>query len=407
MRGPTDTSQENSKVYNNATVTLDQIPRYATATSAEDFTDEQNPVLVFDNPAGDLITSLQAAISTDGSFDDIAKYHNIPKTASSYTFSLNTAERSALRKAVTGSTSRTIRLYVRSKIGSSDSWHTSYVTCKVTVVNCTPSVSLSVIDTNSRTIALTGNNQVLVRYMSTAKATGSSTLKKEATLVNQTFSSGGRTISGVNTWTIENVSDSSFGYSVLDNRGQSAAVGVTKSTTNTLWIPYIKPTCVMGNNNPTIDDATSTANLTLTVTGQCYSRSFGATRNNQLNVYYRYKATTDENFGAWTKMTVDSWNTSTHRYSANSLISGLTYDDTYVVEAYAEDSFEELTRTAVVSKSITAKPVFDWGKEDFNLNVKLNMYGETILRMNTDGTYDGDTVLSAPRSAPKPASVTQ
>jgi hypothetical protein len=99
-------------------------------------------------------------------------------------------------------------------------------------------------------------------------------------------------------------------------------------------------------------------------------------------------------------MTVASWDTSTHRYSANSLISGLTYDDTYVVEAYAEDSFAELTRTAVVSKSITAKPVFDWSKEDFDLNVKLNMYGETILRMNTDGTYDGNTVLSAPTSAP-------
>ena len=384
LRGPTETSQENSKVYDKATVTLDQIPRYATATSAADFTDEENPVLIFSNPAGNLITVLQAAISSDGSADDIAKYRDITKTATSYTFPLNDDERRALREKVTGGTSRTIRLYVRSKIGANDDWHRSHVTCKLTVVNCTPVASLTVVDTNPQTTNLTGDNQVLVRYVSDAKATGTATLMKDATLARQVLTHSSGSVMG-NVLTVNAVVDPTFVYGVYDNRGLSTATKLVKSDNQ--WIPYVKPTCILGNDKPAVDDASSTATLTLTASGQCYNGSFGLHRN-VLNVYYRYKDA-DGAFGSWAQMNIDNWSTFTHRYSASALIQGLAYDKTYTIEVCAND---RIGPTDTVTRSVTAAPIFDWSKNDFNLNVDLNMHKQTVLRRNVD---NNNIVLSS------------
>jgi hypothetical protein len=384
LRGPTETSQENSKVYDKATVTLDQIPRYATATSAADFTDDENPVLLFSNPAGDLITSLQAAISSNGSADDIANYRDITKTASSYTFSLTTAERSKLRKAVTGNTYRNIRLYVRSKIGADDDWQLSYVSCKITVVNCTPVASLTVVDTNPQTTALTGDNQVLVRYVSDAKATGTATLMKDATLARQVLTHSSGSVMG-NVLTVNAVVDPTFIYRVSDNRALSTVTKLVKSDNQ--WIPYVKPTCILGDDKPAVDDASSTATLTLTASGQCYNGSFGR-HQNKLYVHYRYRDA-DGAFGSWATMNIDDWSTSTHRYSASALIQGLAYDKTYTIEVYAND---RIGPTDTVTRSVTAAPIFDWSKNDFNLNVDLNMYNQTVLRRNVD---NNNIVLSS------------
>jgi hypothetical protein len=73
----------------------------------------------------------------------------------------------------------------------------------------------------------------------------------------------------------------------------------------------------------------------------------------------------------------------------------LDYETTYVFEVEMYDKLEKRT----YGKSVKASPVFDWSKDDFNLNVKLNMHGETVLRMNTVGAYGGNVVLSAPEIA--------
>ena len=88
--------------------TLPSIPRKATVTSAPNFNDEGNPTIKYSNKAGNSVTSLQACISLTGSKADVA-YRDISKTGTSYTFNLTDAEREVLRKATTGSNSRTDR----------------------------------------------------------------------------------------------------------------------------------------------------------------------------------------------------------------------------------------------------------------------------------------------------------
>lgn len=114
---------------NGASYSLTAIPRYATITSAPDFTDLQNPTITYSNPAGDALSSIYACISLTGSKDDIV-YRSIPKTGSSYTFNLTDAERTILRNATVST--RTVMFIVRSYIGGN--WSNSPATSTFTIV---------------------------------------------------------------------------------------------------------------------------------------------------------------------------------------------------------------------------------------------------------------------------------
>ena len=100
---------------NGGKYTLTTIPRKATITSTENFTDLGNPTVYYSNPAGNAISSLMACISLTGAKDDIA-YRDIPKTENSYQFPLTEAERNILRNN-TPSGSREVIFFVRSVIG--------------------------------------------------------------------------------------------------------------------------------------------------------------------------------------------------------------------------------------------------------------------------------------------------
>ena len=102
--------------------TLPTIPRQGKILTAPDFTDEDNPTITYENPAGNAVTTLQACISLVGSKDDI-KYRDISKTGTSYTFNLTSEERKLLRDA-TPNGSRTVMFYVRTEIGSSTFYST-------------------------------------------------------------------------------------------------------------------------------------------------------------------------------------------------------------------------------------------------------------------------------------------
>lgn len=92
-------------------VVLTQIPRYATITGAPNFTDDDSPVIQYNNQAGSLVTSLQACISLTGASDDIP-YRDIPIDGSSYQFVLTEEEKNTLRYATPGP-SRTVMFFVR------------------------------------------------------------------------------------------------------------------------------------------------------------------------------------------------------------------------------------------------------------------------------------------------------
>ena len=338
-----------NKITGTNTVALTDIPRYATITAAPNFNDEQNPTITYSNPAGSIATSLRACITLDGTVADI-EYRDVSKTGSSYTFNLTDAERDVLRAATTGGNSRSVGFYLRTEIGGSVD--ASKVWRTLTIKNPNPTIDPTVTDTNSKTVALTGDSSKLVRYCSNAHVIIDAQAVKKATLTSQKVTCGNKSLNGDGT--IEAVESGTFVFTATDSRGNT-----TQKTINPAFVEYVKLSCILGNSQP---DAGG--NMTVKVSGSYFDGSFGAA-NNSLAVYYRYKVS-GGSYGSWQPMTVAIG--SSANYTATASLKGLDYQTQYVFQAYAAD---KLTTVNSVEKAVKAAPIFDWGESDFKFNVPV------------------------------------
>lgn len=261
-------------------------------------------------------------------------------------------------------------------------------TCTITVTaasgKCKPTVTATVEDTNSTTKALTGNSSTLIRYKSTALCTLNATPKHSATISSLSIAGSsvtGTTSGGVTTATksYSAVSTTSFKFIANDSRGYSTEV--TKTPT---MIAYINLSC-----NPVLSRPTPTgSSIVMTFTGDIFRGSFGAC-SNTLTLQYRYKES-GGSYGSW--QTVASTNIifSTATYRSSSAISvgdEFDYHKDYVFQVRATDG-GTVSGTAytlsTVTKTITVKrgiPVFDWGENDFNVNVPLMLNNVNILNI--------------------------
>lgn len=244
----------NSQGFN---VTLTTIPRQATITSAQDFTDIQDPTIQYSNPAGTVVTSLQACISLTGSQADIA-YRDISKTGSSYTFELTEAERNILRAATPNSNTLSVKFYVKTVL--SGSTYYSNITKTMTIVNASPTISGgSYEDTNSTTLAITNNDQQIIQGQSTVDFNFISlTALKYATLsriditvnaVTVSTSLSGSSVSNktVSFGEINSSSNLSASVVLTDSRGNTASLSIP--VTMLAWtLPTAIITCARQNN---------------------------------------------------------------------------------------------------------------------------------------------------------------
>ena len=346
------------------TWTLDAIPRAATISSAADFTDEGSPVLKYSNPAGSNVSSLQACIA-DTSGNIIVDYRNLTKTASSYTFSFTDAERTALRKKCNTANSMSVRFYVKTEI--SGETYKKYTTKTLSIVNATPTLSPTVVDTDSKTIELTGDSSKLIKYFSDAKVTIGASAKKEATVSSKSCVNNGTTKTADGTFS--NVTNNSFVFSVKDSRGNTASKTLTPTMVN-----YVKLTCNMKSVRISTEGV-----LSFELSGNYFNGSFGS-KSNTLTVQYRYK-TEGGSYGDWKTVTATK---SGNTYTAAGTETGLDYKNVYVFQSRAIDEIYNGSYQSVVTtseKKVTAKPVFDWGSGDFNFNVPVGIMGMNLMPM--------------------------
>ena len=261
-------------------------------------------------------------------------------------------------------------------------------TCTFTVTasssKCKPSVTATVTDTNTTTSALTGNSSTLVRYKSNALCSMTATPQNNATISSLSISGSsvtGSTSGGSTTGskTYSSVSETSFKFVATDSRGYT-----TEVTKTPVVVSYINLTC-----NPTIARPTPTSDsVELTFNGAMYTGSFG-THSNTLILDYRYKES-GGSYGGWT--TISNSNvvkgTNSYRSSAAILIdSGFDYRKDYEFQVRVRDGATidgEWKTLSTVIKTITVKrgiPVFDWGEDDFNVNVPLMLKNVNILNI--------------------------
>lgn len=354
INGPTQTTCEGTNVSGSSTVKLDTIPRYATIVSAPNFNDEENPKITYSNPAGDSVDKLEACISLDGSSADIA-YRPINTTGSSYTFSLTDAERKILRQATTDSNSRTVKFYVRTTIGSNKNG--SNIKRTFTIKNPKPTVNPTFEDRNDTTYNLTGDRNTLVRYYSNAKVVFNASAKKESTVTSRKVVCGSK--SRTSDGNINSIETDQFVFTVKDSRGNTTTQTINKDSGKFKFVDYVKLTCNFSNNKPDAD-----GNMSVKVTGNCYTGSFGS-KSNSLTVKYRCRVVGGSYPSEYTPMTLSQ---NGNRYTATKNLTGLDYQKTYEFEVVAQDSLSKVTLSNVRVKSA---PVFDWGENDFKFNVPV------------------------------------
>lgn len=364
---------------------LESIPRQASVITATAFNDEENPTITYSNPAGESVDNLEACISFTGGTDDVP-YRSISKTGTSYTFELTDDERNVLRAAIPNTKSTTVRFYLKTTLAGET--YFSYLTREFSIVNGEPLLNNPTVrDVNSDTLALTGDENTLIRYASMAEYSVEAVAKKYATIVSQAVQCGNKKVAGLAQGVIDDVESGFFIFSATDSRNLTAEVTIEKN-----FIEYVKPTCYQ---DLTIEMSGETgAKVLLKINGNYFNGSFGAV-DNTLKLEVRHTQN-DGTMGDWNDLTsvlipVFDGNT----YTLETTISGLDYSMAYTFQCRATD---KLNYVESAQYTIRLLPVFDWSENDFNFNVPVNinadnlsMHGETVLRHNKEAN---NTVLS-------------
>ena len=226
-----------------------------------------------------------------------------------------------------------------------------------------PTLSPTVSDSNNTTTALTGNSSKFIKYYSNASVATGAQARNSATLKSQKITCGAKSITSAS-GTINAVESGSFTFSATDSRGYT-----TTQTLNKTLINYIKLTCSLNAGAPT------TAGVaTLKISGNYWDGTFGKVANT-LTVQYRYKAQ-GGSYGSWTTVSATKSN---NTYNATATISGLNYQTTYVFQARAVDKLATINTDEQARRTT---PIFDWSKNDFNVN--------GTLKVNGNATVEGD-----------------
>lgn len=207
-------------------ITLDTIPRQATITSATDFTDTGTPSLQYSNAGG-----FTASASLVFGGKTITRANVITAKSGTYNFSLTDAERDMLRSACTG-VSMQVTYRMTTTIGGTA--YTSDMVRTMSISDAAPILgAVSYADANTATIAVTGDNQVIVQRQSDLQVSfGAATARKGATISSYeaTFAGVTKTATSVMTLDFGKVdvsSDMPLVFSAVDSRGLKTSTIIT------------------------------------------------------------------------------------------------------------------------------------------------------------------------------------
>ena len=258
-----------------------------------------------------------------------------------------------------------------------------------------PKITATVVDVNSTTIALTGDNKKLIKFYSNAHASMVAEAQDGAAIDNDLYIIRNGNDTGYGTsHTFYNVESNVFTFSAEDSNGMVGRATVTPS-----MVDYQKLTCYIANNRP---DAVG--NMTVVCSGNFFNDTFGAV-SNTLTVQYRYAKTGSAFSDNWANMNITKSGNTYYAY-AEFAIPNFSQNQYYNFEVRATDKLSTATSGASYIKSV---PIFHWGENDFVFEVpvefKQGATGTTMadtvdgdfnikgnLRLKGDGNY-GNTLL--------------
>jgi len=290
-------------------VTLPTIPRNVSISSVDVITNDEDTStsVSYSNPLGDAVdVGLQYSINGGSSFTTLASRSSY---ASGANFNLTTTELNNLRTATANYATFLVRYYAHHYGGSGNTAYTGNYSRSI--INANPTFAdFDYSDTNSTTVAITGNNQYIVQNKSTLRATIDTSDKavalKSATMVQYNLDIGGISVSqAYSTSTINkdigavgNNANTPLIVTAVDSRGYQTQVS---KTVNILPynVPQVVATFTRQNNFETSTD--------VHIEGIISRLTIGGTDKNSVNstsgVQYRYKKTTDGTYSSWVNKT--------------------------------------------------------------------------------------------------------
>lgn len=321
-------------------MTLTKIARYPVLTSGTNFTDETNPTLKFTNYG---VFNVRVKLEAGGNTSLITR--DISKNATSYTFNLTEEERNELRALCPNSNSLSVRETVCAVNGTTEV-NASYKDYTMTIVNGNPTFSdFTYKDTNTTVTNVTGNDQVLVKGLSTLQATISATNKmvanKKAMAKNYVATIDSANVSTdysdsdllINLGTINSIGTQRLNIRAYDSRNNSTLV--YKDIT---VYDYDKPVI-----NATVERLNKFENQTTLKVKGTYSRlTINDTDKNIVETLrYRYRETN----GTWSSWKPLTSSISEGNFTCNDVILSLDNTKSFEFEIQAIDKLGTTTNT--------------------------------------------------------------
>ena len=258
----------------------------------------------------------------------------------------------------------------------------SIITVTTNEEKCKPNLNCTIIDVNEITTKLTENNQKLIKHKSTAKVTITSNAKNGSSIISKKVNNenvGGDSI------LIHEIDTDTFVATVTDSRGYSNSVTLKPVVIN--YIP-LSINAIIKRTQPT------TGEVDITFSGNYYNNKI-ENINNELLIKWFYREKEENEWitgGSITPVLKEN----TFSNGEESISLGKKFDYKKIYEFYLEitDKLSTLSPQFIVAQGI---PIFNWGKDFFNVNGKILANGidinGTILYDNESGTT-GTVTLS-------------
>mgnify|MGYP006390719103 CR=1 FL=1 len=256
------------------------------------------------------------------------------------------------------------------------SWDLKSLTWYCNETDCKPTIEIALEDTNSTTKNLTGAaTTTMIKGYSNIEATVIATAKKSATISSRKITYNGNTINYTAAVTYNAATNNTWSASITDSRGYTNTVNKTLTIIN-----YYKPTINLSVLMALKSSDTTKAKATLTISGTAWQGNFGATTNS-VSYEYRYK-TSGGTYSSW----ASGGTISAANYSTSKVISNLTAANSYVFQVRIKDTLTASVESIEVAAS--AKPVFDFDKDDFAFNVPISLTSITLTTHVTPNSTD-------------------
>lgn len=370
--------------------TFATIPRQANVTGANNFNDEQNPYMTFNNPGGFRIN---ARLEFAGTY--INKL-NVSNTGN-YTFNLTSEERKLLRQKCAGN-SMTVRYVIATCIGGTTENYWSWADRTMTIVNGNPIFSnFDFEDSNEKTVSLTGDNKSIISAYSRLKITipesNKAVATKEASMrtyriacgdgkADIEFKNTGDVIGEVN-----NPTSATITNYAIDSRNNSTLV--TKQANKLInYTPLIK-----GNISVLRSNGVSNETI-LNLEGTFNNINFGKVINSIKIMKYRYKTPNAD----WSPYIEIEPIISENKFGFNSVIKGdldeegFDINNSYQIEVYVEDELSSVTYTSTLGSgtpniALAKNGVGIMGKYDEEVGGDFQIRGRNPFKIKSAVAY--------------------